>query len=183
MKLTPRVAVIVSVLTLVASLVGFVVVLVLNAFVLDEFDAYGEVPIPGEASLQLPEGQVTVSFHTMVTGQPSAGFPIPPLSLRIDPPAGVPEPAVTESVSGTTTVNSDTHVRLWVADVPQAGEYRITVDGQVGGYIRPRLAFGADSSHSALLWGFGALFAVGLVELAAALVWSVRAGKRARPLG
>ena len=42
-------------MTLVASIIGFVAVLILNAFVLDEYDAYGEVPIPGSSSLHLPE--------------------------------------------------------------------------------------------------------------------------------
>ena len=32
----------------------FIVMLILNAFVLDDYDAYGEVPIPGSTSLQLP---------------------------------------------------------------------------------------------------------------------------------
>ena len=36
---------------------GFVATLVLNAFVLDEYDAYGEVPIPGSTSLHLPEAR------------------------------------------------------------------------------------------------------------------------------
>ena len=43
-----------SALTLVVSVVGFVITLVLNTFFLDEFDAYGEVPIPGTRTLHLP---------------------------------------------------------------------------------------------------------------------------------
>ena len=38
-----------SILTLVVAVVGFIVTLVLNAFVLDKYDAYGEVPIPGSS--------------------------------------------------------------------------------------------------------------------------------------
>jgi hypothetical protein len=182
MRLAPRVAIGVSILTLVASVVGLVAALILNAFVFDEFDAYGEVPIPGSSSLELPEGEVTVSFHTLITGRPTSGFPIPQMSIRIDPPPGVPEPEVTESIGGTTTVNSDAHVRVWVAQIPQAGTYDITTDGDVGGYIDPRLAFGRDSSHGWVLWWFGGLFVVGLVELAAALLWAARSGKKARPL-
>jgi hypothetical protein len=63
----PRIAILSAIFTLVASIIGFVAVLILNAFVLDEYDAYGEVPIPGSSSLQLPEGEVTVSFHTVLT--------------------------------------------------------------------------------------------------------------------
>ena len=119
----------VSILTLVASVIGFVATLILNAFVLDEYDAYGEVPIPGSTSLQLPEGEVTVSFHTLITGRPTSGFPIPDLSFGIDPVRRGTGAEVTESIGGTTTVNSDTHVRVWVVQIPRAGTYDITTDG------------------------------------------------------
>ncbi len=106
-----RTAVILSVVTLVVAIVGFVVTLILNAFVLDKYNAYGEVPIPGSGSVQLPAGQVTVSFHTAVIGTPNGGgLPVPQLGMRIDPPDGVPDPAVTESYGSTTTVNNDSHV-------------------------------------------------------------------------
>jgi hypothetical protein len=178
----PRIAIFSAVLTLVAGGVGLVAMLVLNAFVLDRFDAYGEVPIPGSASMELPEGDVTVSFHTMITGRPSSGFPIPDLKFSIIPPDGAPEPQVTESLSGTTTVNSDLHVQVWVVQVHQAGTYNIATEGNVNGYISPRLAFGHGSSYGWATWAFGGLLALGGVELAAALIWSARSAKRARPL-
>lgn len=178
----PRVAVVVSVLTLVTAVVGFIVTLVLNAFVLDDFDAYGEVPIPGSGSIELPAGEVTVSFHTVTTGQPTSGFPIPALSINIDAPDGAPDPVVTESIGGTTTVNSDTHVRLWVVQVAEPGAYRVSTDGSVNGYIDPRLSFGHGSSYGWLAWLFGGLAALGVLGLIAALIWSARAAKVARPL-
>src|SRR5690349_22155295 len=138
----PRVAIISAILTLVIGGVGLVATLILNAFVLDEYDAYGEVSIPGSTSLNLPAGAVTVSFHTMVTGRPTSGFPLPDLKFTITPPAGVAKPEVTESVGGTTTVNSDTHVQVWVVQIPAEGTYDIVTDGNVNGYISPRLAFG-----------------------------------------
>ena len=52
------------------AVIGFIVTVILNAFVLDKYDAYGEVPIPGSTSLHLPAGELTVSFHTMVIGSP-----------------------------------------------------------------------------------------------------------------
>lgn len=181
-RVAPRVAVVVAVLTLVAALVGFVVTLVLNAFVFDEFDAYGEVPIPGSGEIQLPAGEVTVSFHTMITGRSTSGFPIPSISINIEPPAGVADPVVTESIGGTTTVNSDLRVRIWVVQIAEEGTYRVSTDGDVGGYIRPSLAFGHGSSYGWLPWFFGGLAVVGVLELTAALIWSARAGKKARPL-
>jgi hypothetical protein len=181
-RLGPRIAVIVAVLSIVVAGIGLVGSLVLNAFVLDKYDAYGEVPIPGSTSLHLPAGEMTVSFHTMVTGSPSSGFPIPDLQFSITPPAGVPKSQVTESVGSTTTVNSDTHVQVWVVQIPQDGTYDIVADGNVNGYISPQLGFGHGSSYGWLTWVFGGLLALGVVELVIALLWSARSAKAARPL-
>jgi hypothetical protein len=181
-RVGPRIAIFSAVLTLVTGGVGLIAMLILNAFVLDEYDAYGEVSIPGSTSLQLPAGEVTVSFHTMVTGSPSSGFPIPDLKFSITPPQGVAKPEVTESVGGTTTVNSDTHVQVWLVQIPQDGTYDVVTDGNVNGYISPRLAFGHGSSYGWLTWVFGGLLAFGVVELVVALFWSARSAKAARPL-
>ena len=151
---------------MVVAVVGFIVTLVLNAFVLDEYDAYGEVPIPGSSSLHLPAGEATVSFHTQTIGSPSGGgFPVPQLGLTIVPPEGVPDPQVTENFGTTTTVNNDAHIRVWVVQIPAEGTYDITTDGQVNGYINPQLAFGHDSPTARWLWAFAGLFVVGLLEL------------------
>ncbi|PXX10279.1 SHOCT domain-containing protein [Mycolicibacterium moriokaense] len=178
----PRVAILSAVLTLVIGGVGLIAMLILNAFVFDDYNAYGEVSIPGSTSLQLPAGEVTVNFHTMVTGSPSSGFPIPDLKFNVTPPAGVAKPQVTESIGGTTTVNSDTHVQVWVMQIPQGGTYDIETDGNINGYINPHLAFGHGSSYGWLTWVFGGLLAFGVVELVVALMWSARSAKRARPL-
>ncbi len=45
-RVGPRIAIVSAIVTLVAGLFGFVIAIVLNVFVFDEFDAYGEVPIP-----------------------------------------------------------------------------------------------------------------------------------------
>ncbi len=153
---------------------GFIVAMCLNAFVLDEFDAYGEVSIPGSGQIQLPAGEVKISFHTLTTGSPSGSFPSPPLKLSIDPPAGAADPVLTENHSGPTSVNSDVHVRVWTAQVPTAGSYQIRTDGQVGGYINPRLAFGYDTQYDWVTGVFAVVFGLGLVEL----LTSVFLGKR-----
>lgn len=179
----PRIAVIVAVVSIVAGGVGLIASLVLNVFVLDEYDAYGEVSIPGSTSLRLPAGEMTVSFHTLSTGRPTSGFPIPDLSFTISPPAGVPKPQVVESVGGTTSVNSDVRVQVWTVQVPQEGTYDIETDGKVSGYIDPRLAFGHGSTYGWLWWVFGGLLALGIVGLVAAMTWSAKSARRARPLG
>ena len=97
-RTAPRIFVVASVLTLVVAVVGFSVTLALNAFVLDNYDAYGEVPIPGSSSLHLPAGEATVSFHTQTIGSPNGGgLPVPPLGLTIVQPEGTPDPQVTEA--------------------------------------------------------------------------------------
>jgi hypothetical protein len=181
-RVGPRIAILSAVVALVVGGVGLVAMLILNAFVLDEFDAYGEVAVPGSTSLHLPAGEVTVSFHTMVTGSPSSGFPIPDLKFSITPQHGGAKPQVTESVGGTTTVNSDTHVQVWQLQVPQEGNYDVVTDGNVNGYIDPRLAFGHGSSYGWLTWLFGGILALGVVELVVGLFWSARSAKAARPL-
>ena len=162
---------------------GFVAALVLNAFVLDEYDAYGEVTIPGSTNLHLPAGELTVSFHTDVHRQADRRISDPGPEFRHQSRLRrVPDPQVTESIGGTTSVNSDVHVRIWTVQIPQEGNYDIQVDGSVNGYIKPQLAFGRDGSR----WLGAGLFgwsvrprpprAVRLVDL----VGAVR--KKARPL-
>jgi hypothetical protein len=164
---------------MVVSVGGFIVALVLNAFFLDKYNAYGEVPVPGSGSLYLPAGDVTVSLHIVVISGPDRGLPVPPLGVTIAPPDGVAQPVMSESIGTTTTVNSDAHVRVWVARIPASGTYNITTDGQVNGFIDPRLAFGHASSTGFLVWLFVATFVVGLVDALLSGWWLARTRRRA----
>jgi hypothetical protein len=174
-----------AIATLVIGGIGLIASLVANAFFLDKFDAYGEVRIPGSASLQLPAGEVTASFHTVVTGSSGSGLPVPDLKLSIVGPIGrpdSPEVAVKTDFGASTIVNNDARVRVWTLQVPEGGTYRVATDGDVNGYISPRLAFGHGSSYGWLTWMFAVLLAAGAVELTVALLLSARSAKRARPL-
>ncbi|WP_083022421.1 SHOCT domain-containing protein [Mycolicibacter minnesotensis] len=163
------------------GVIGFVVALILNVFVLDRYDAYGEVPIPGVGTVHLPAGEVTVNLHTRVISSPSGGgLPVPPISVAVTPPTGVPEPEFQESIGMTTTVNNDSRRRLWRVRVAEAGDYQITTDGEVGAYIAPRLAFGKPSGHWAFVWVFPAVFVLGLLDLFAARLFRARRGS---PMG
>lgn len=177
-----KASLILAIVTLVVSVAGFITTLVLNVFLLDDYDAYGEVPVPGSGSVHLPAGQATVSLHTLVIGgTDGGGLPVPPMRISITPPDGVPQPEVTESIGSTTTVNNDAHIRVWNVQVPADGTYQVVTDGQVNGYINPRLAFGHQSSYGYLVWVFVALFVVGLVDLTLSIMWLARVRRRPAP--
>ncbi|BBU22268.1 hypothetical protein MYXE_20580 [Mycobacterium xenopi] len=171
-----------SVVAMVVGGVAFIATLLVNVFVLDRYNAYGEVPVPGTGNLQLPAGEVTVSFHTQILGSASGGLPVPRLGMTIIPPAGAADPVVTESYGSTTTINNDAHRRVWLARVPAEGTYTIKTSGQVGGFISPRLAFGHRSSYGSLVWVFAVLFGLGLLNLICALWWSARIRRRPQPV-
>jgi hypothetical protein len=168
-----------AVVMMVVSVGGFIVALVLNAFFLDKYNAYGEVPVPGSGNLYLRAGEVTISLHTVVVGSTNGGLPVPPLGVTIVPLDGVAQPMVTESIGSTTTVNNDAHVRVWVAHIPANATYNITTDGQVNGYINPRLAFGHKSSYGFLVWLFVGLFVAGLVGSIVSGRWLARTRRKA----
>lgn len=176
-----KISLILAIVTLVVAVAGFITTLVLNVFFLDDYDAYGEVPIPGSGSVHLPAGQATVSLHTLVIGGTDGGLPVPPLRISITPPDGVAQPEVTESIGTTTTVNNDAHIRVWNVQVPADGTYNVVTDGQVNGYINPRLAFGHQSSYGYLVWVFVGLFVVGLVDLTLSIMWLGRVRRRPVP--
>jgi hypothetical protein len=167
------------ILLMVVAVPGFILILVLDAFWLDDYDAYGEVAIPGSGSVHLPRGEVTISFHTMVAGSAYGSLPVPPLGVTLTPPAGVAQPPVTENIGSTTSVNNDVHVRVWTAQIPADGTYNVTTDGQVNGYITPHLAFGHSSPLGFMVWVFVGMFVVGLVGSIVAAKWSGRARRTA----
>ncbi|TDZ94862.1 SHOCT domain-containing protein [Mycobacteroides salmoniphilum] len=174
----------VSVLTLttmtVGGAIGIIVSLILNVFVFDEYDAYGEVKIPGNTQLELPAGEVTVSFHSWVSGD--NGLLIPPLGMSIFPPDGVAEPQVRESMGSSTTVNGDARRRVWVAQIPTAGTYDVQVEGEVNGFVNPRLAFGHGSPYWPLTWGFAGLLGAAALGWIAYLLMRSRAVRPSPPV-
>lgn len=178
-----RVLTVFAVLAMVVAGIGFIASLFLNAFVLDRYNAYGEVPVPGTATLHLPAGEVDISFHTQIIGSGNGSLPVPDLRMGIDPPAGVREPTVTENIGGTTTVNNDARIRVWVAQIAEDGDYRIQADGNVSAFVSPRLAFGHGSPYGAAPWWCAGLFVASALVLVLALVWGARVRAAPRPVG
>ena len=134
----------------------------------DRYGEYGQVPIPGSGAVDLPAGEVIVSFH--IRGYGGRGLTVPPLTLGIVPPAGVADPAVTEDLGATVSVNDDAHRRVWVMQVPVEGTYQVSARGPVNGYVDPRLAFGKTRSIDGPLWVFVAMSIIS-VDLAIAVWW------------
>ena len=153
-------------LLIVIAAVGAIGTWVVGTFVMEKYDAYGEVEIPGSGRLHLPAGEATISFHTRIIGTTNGmGLPVPPLELSITPPPGVAQPEVSERIGSTTTVNNDARVRVWVMRVAAEGDYTITTGGKVSAFINPRLAFGYANSLSRWLWGFAAVGFLGVLTV------------------
>ncbi|MGH3638297.1 MAG: SHOCT domain-containing protein [Mycobacterium sp.] len=178
----PRVVTAIAVVTMVAAAIGFVVTLILNAFVFDEYDAYGSAPIPGSTALELPAGEVTVTFHTVLIGGGGSGLPVPALNYTITGPGGI-DVAMTEDYGTTTTVNNDARVRIGYLHLPVAGSYDIRLDGNVSAYLDPTLAFGHGSDYGSVPWKLAAVFGFAVVGLVIARIWASRVsqGERAAP--
>lgn len=161
------------------SISGLFIMLAVNAFVLHTYNAYGEVPIPGKATLYLPAGEVAANFHVLTNGR---GTVVPPLHMNITPPPGVAEPEVTDDLGASVSVNNDVHRRVWTMKVKGEGGYAVRVDGPVNGFIDPRLAFG---DNAGLDWPIWVLMGVGLVsaDLAVAAWWFRKARRKAAGAG
>jgi hypothetical protein len=158
-----------SAVLLFASFAAWMLTMFLNAFALDDFHAYGEVPIPGTRTLHLPEGDVKVSFHTETAGTVSGGeLPIPQhLEVAIIPPSGVAEPEFIHNLGETTADNEDAHRQVGVAHIQKAADYTIRTNGKSTAFVSPRLSFGHGSRFGYLPWLFGGLAGVGLLGLLA----------------
>jgi hypothetical protein len=120
---------------------GFAVLGLVGMYVLPFIvyeDPYGEVPIPGSATLHLPAGEADLTLRSVGSLE---GQPVPPLSIQISGPGGLLQPEVTENRRTKYFTAEDTWVRLWVVNVVQEGDYHIEVEGEVYGPYQPWLTF------------------------------------------
>lgn len=103
---------------------------------------YGEVPIPGSATVHLPPGEVDA---TLRTAGPAGDVSVPPLSIRISGPDGTTQPEVIESPRRKySDSQGNTLARVWVVRIAQEGDYRIEVHGEVYRPYQPSLTFGRN---------------------------------------
>ena len=91
------------------AVLGLVGIYVLPFIVYE--DPYGEVPIPGSATLHLPAGEADLTLRSVGSLE---GQPVPPLSIQISGPDGLLQPEVAESRRTKYFTAEDTWVRLWV---------------------------------------------------------------------
>jgi hypothetical protein len=151
-----------------------VIALILNANVFsDVTDAYkyGRISIPGSSVQRLPDGRIELILENPL----GSGTTVPgDLAASIVPLGGGPDVSITRSVggqfgsSGNRTDTSDQFRRVWYANVPRAGVYRVTVSG--GGSdsgLSLDLGHGPPIS-AAVIWEIA-----GIVELGLLLLWVV----------
>ncbi|MFV8246247.1 SHOCT domain-containing protein [Mycolicibacterium peregrinum] len=178
----PRTAIIVSVIALVVGVLGIIASVMVNAFVIADDDAYGEVPIPGSASLELPAGDVDIAYRATTLTVGGKGVMVPPIQLAITPPTGVATPLITDSMSSSSKTNREITVRVFTAHIEEAGTYRIDAKASVFESQNPRLTFGHSSPYYWVMWPFIGMTVLAAVALGLSIWWSLRSGKQATPL-
>ena len=159
-----------SVALMVLCIVGFVGTLVWHSFGGD-YDKYGRIAVPGSGTVALPQGEVEIHYATRLATNGSGGaLTVPNLRFSVEAPDGARDPVVTEDIGGTVVVNSAAHVRVWKLQVADAGDYSVTTEGDVGGFIDPQLTFGRESwmpAWPAAVFALVFVVALGLLVVAA----------------
>jgi hypothetical protein len=158
-----------SLALLIVSGAGCFASILVNMIALDEYHAYGEVPVPGSQMLYLPTGDVKISYHAKYAAEESTEdrISIPQdLEVTITPPGVAAQPVATQSVDqdcGTNTDDRDGYCSVRKAHIAQAGDYRITTKGNVSASVNPRVAFGHSSRFWFVTWLLGGLCVVSLL--------------------
>src|SRR3954465_6780064 len=109
--------------------------------------AYGEVPMPGRESVNLPAGEVIIFYGERTGRFEHSPLPVPSnLQLRVRTASG-------QSLLGSTPYsfkqfNDGDYVRRSIAKlkVPEAGDYEAVIPTNVPGAVRPVISFGRDNT-------------------------------------
>jgi hypothetical protein len=109
-------------------------------------DQYGRFSIPGEQSLDLPEGRVRIYFDTTAgsPGEDALGTP-DDLSVKIvDEQSGEELPIRYKLSVGASSAETGSGTRTYVGriEVPHEGTYRVSASQPSGGYPEPHLSLG-----------------------------------------
>jgi len=141
-----RLAVGVGSITVVVAIVLFVAELVGGT---RDANAYGQVPVPGRASVNLPAGEVIVFYGERIPASGGAPLSVPPnLRLRVRTTGG-------QLLLGSTPYLFDQfddgdHVRQPIAKlrVPEAGPYEAVSPTTAPGATEPVISFGHEGSRN-----------------------------------
>ena len=167
-----------TVATILAVVLGFALVLLNKSGAAGHPARYGQVQIPGSATVTLPAGSVDLTLESDV----DEGFGLNvPAGLAVAVTAvtpGAPAPTVTHAVGGdysrspgaTQRVNGvpNTYQRLWKVDVPRSGEYRVVTSPP--GLANPH-GFVLDIGHSPGLGDLQIWERVGVAWLVVMAFW------------
>ena len=162
--------IIVAVVVAIGLVVQIVVGLAFGSNV-DDARKYGEVDVPGEGVVRLPAGSLDISLAE-VTGN---ALEIPShLSLAVTDLEGRRVP-VTRDVGGPFGGNGPrstvAYRRIWKADIPHSGGYRVTSSADTGDRV-----YTVEFGHAPLAIGAEIWKYTGLAALAALAAWLILLG-------
>jgi hypothetical protein len=141
-----RLALGVAALTIVFAIVLFVFE---AAGAARDANRYGQVPLPGRESVNLPAGDVIIYYGERIGRSGHSPLSVPSnIRLRVRTTNG-------QSLVGSTPYrfnqfNDGDHVRRSIAklEVPEAGDYEAVSPTRVPGAIEPELSFGRDGTKN-----------------------------------
>ena len=111
--------------------------------------AYGRIALPGSAAVPLPKGSVRLTYSAR-TGN-SARLNIPVVPVRATAVGGGSDAVYHRDPGRVTTSNGVASAQLGTLDVPQAGDYRVSMEGDFGASgTSPELQLGHDATDSTL---------------------------------
>src|SRR3954447_1073437 len=132
----------------VITIVAAIVLLVVEAVgATRDASAYGEVPVPGRESVNLPSGEVIIFYGERIGRFEHSPLPVPQnLRLRVRTTNG-------QSLLGSTPYafsqfNDGDYVRRSIAKlkVPEAGDYEAVSPTRVTGAVDPVISFGHNGT-------------------------------------
>lgn len=142
----------------------------------EQRDRFGTVRVPGTALLELPEGEVAVSYFERGVDLGERTLDVPAdLRVVVLPAGGAGRGGLVLRDPGLATeewVNSEgTGRRMAEADVPDGGRYRVAVSG-AHGRKNPEVSFGPSTAFLSTPAGIGLLVGIALIVIAA-VAWTV----------
>jgi hypothetical protein len=110
-------------------------------------DQHGRFAIPGEQTLQLPQGRVRIYFDTAISdrGDDSGFSPPDDLSVKVvDEQTSAEVPIRYKLSFGVSSHEKKNFARTYVGrmEIPHAGSYTVTAAQPGGGYPEPHLGLG-----------------------------------------